>query len=169
MSEISSPTKISWGTRDLCYCPPEYIREVLFFHDTNRQEYGTSELVADATFDVWSFGCILYYLTSGRPLFTVSYPTQGYLKGISNWSTITNEHLSYVMIDVRGACCFLRCTSQLLLRLILHSMWWLEHSQLPRVLISGSGTRRRLALYRRAAHNYLSDGDDSILAFATLG
>eukprot|EP00944_MAST-04C_sp_MAST-4C-sp1_P009685 g9685.t1 len=57
------------------------------------------ELVADATFDVWSFGCILYYLTSGRPLFTVTYPTQGYLKGISNWSTITNEHLSYVMID----------------------------------------------------------------------
>ena len=99
MSKISSPTKISWGTRDLCYCPPEYIREILFFRDTNRQEYVASELVADATFDVWSFGCILYYLTSGRPLFTVTYPTQGYLKGISNWSTITNEHLSYVMID----------------------------------------------------------------------
>eukprot|EP00944_MAST-04C_sp_MAST-4C-sp1_P006035 g6035.t1 len=99
MSKIGSPTQICWGTRDLCYCPPEYIREVLSFRDMSRDEYGTSELIADAKFDVWSFGCILYYLTAGRPLFTVTYPVQGYLKNISNWPMITNEHLSYVMID----------------------------------------------------------------------
>ena len=63
---------------------------------------------AEPTFDVWGFGCVLYFLCTGRPLFAQTdasddniYDRDACVK-LRTWTEIDNKRLSYIFEDEQG-------------------------------------------------------------------
>ena len=63
---------------------------------------------AEPTFDVWGFGCVLYFLCTGRPLFAQTDASDDNIFDrdtcvkLRTWTEIDNKRLSYIFEDEQG-------------------------------------------------------------------
>ena len=79
-----------WTTQSLGYLPPEYLNMLIGSRPP--------PLIADETFDVWSYGCILYELASGRPFTEMVVRGLGDdgLQAVRNFQYLDNTRVSHV-------------------------------------------------------------------------